>query len=338
VSIPRLAGSFLLAALAGCGGGDELAVSRAAIANGELADHRGVVAVVTTTTGTICSGVVIAPRVILTARHCLAPIEHGPTVDCERTRFGATVDAAAIRVGSTSDGAIPNRRHGVVRVLVPDAPGFCGFDLAALVLRRPLDGATVVPLRGESAKSGETFSALGFGRDGPEQSGTRRRRDGLHVSCVGAACKNSQLSDREWWGEGAVCDGDSGGPALDADGRALGIASRKREGCTATVYVDLARSSAFVAAVLDEAARTPETEDAAGCAFGHGERRALPLLFTLLLTLWAARCRRWRRRPRDCARTPDPSAPPRCDARATDRDRDRASRWFDRRDRTSRTP
>ena len=73
-------------------------MSRAAIAKGELDDHRGVVAVVATSMQSVCSGVVIAPRVVLTARHCVAPIEHGPTVDCALTSFGDTVDAGTALV------------------------------------------------------------------------------------------------------------------------------------------------------------------------------------------------------------------------------------------------
>jgi hypothetical protein len=310
VSIARLAASFVLSALAGCGGGDDLSTTRAAIAHGELDEHRGVVAVLTTSTGTICSGVVVAPRVVLTARHCVAPVENGPNVACARTRFGATVDPDSVAVATTTEGATPDRRHGVVRVLVPENKAFCGYDIAALILARPLEAALVVPLRDEPAKSGETFTALGFGRDGEQKSGTRRRREGLHVSCVGDACANRQLASAEWWGEGAVCDGDSGGPALDEGGRVLGIASRKREGCAATVYLDVAASAQFVQASLEEAERTPEGAEGKGaCSIGRGSSGAAPVV--LLMTLAAARSRRSPRRRRDCARMPARTVPPR---------------------------
>lgn len=332
----RTIAAFFLFVVAGCGGSDdELSVSRAPIAHGAPDEHRGVVAVVTAATGTICSGVVIAPRVVLTARHCVAPIENGPTVDCDATRFGPTVPAQSILVGTSSSGATPNRSHSVRAVLVPEESGFCGHDIAALILARPVD-ATIVALRDEPAQRDETFAAIGFGRDGETKSGTRRRRDGLRVWCTGTGCNTPRVTNGEWWGDGAVCDGDSGGPALDAEGRLLGIASRKRDACSGSVYVDVASTTAFLTSAKDTAATMPEGDVATGCSVGRSEATLAPSL--LALTLAAARFRRSRRRRLDCARTHDPSAPRRCDERATDRARAPASRPCERPDRTTRTP
>lgn len=287
-------------ALGSCGSEEPLGSSRAAIARG-VADPTAsaVVAVVDTSRGTFCSGVLVSDRMVLTARHCVAPIVDGPVVDCRKTSFGPLSEATAVQVLTTDDTAIPTRRHDVVRVLAPEDPSFCGNDLAALVLDRPIEDATPLPLRiGEDVQASEVYSAIGFGRDGADApSGTRRRRDDLRVSCVGRACLSSQITDQEWWGEGAVCEGDSGGPALDPEGRVIGIASRKRDGCSATVYLDLARSSAFMASALGEAERTPTTRD--GCAYaGAGARAGSslgaslgPLLALLLLTRAAGRSR-----------------------------------------------
>jgi hypothetical protein len=274
----------------GCTSGDELSSSRAKIIAGRPAeDARGVVAVVNTDSGTICSGVMIAPRVVLTARHCVAKVEHGPTIDCTRTTFGDVTDAGRMLIATTTDGAIPDQRHGVVKVLVPEEGKFCGGDLAALILPKPIDEDEAAPIaiRTRSPEPGETFTAIGFGRDGDAPSGARRRRDGLKVSCVGASCKSSLLAPSEWWGDGAVCEGDSGGPALDSDGHVVGIASRKRDGCTATIYANVATASAFIAAALGEADKTPESADKAACSYGHAGSNGAWLVVAVVLALYA---------------------------------------------------
>lgn len=284
--------AWLAAAAVGCitetsqpgsSGEEPVAKDEAAIRAGEVdTASRGVVGVLALDRNTICSGVVVAPRVVVTARHCVAAMAPTrDTVDCTRTTFGATSKASDVMVTTARDGAVPVYRHAVKRVLVPRENGFCGSDVAVLVLAHPLepDDAEVVPLRLERSPSpGEVFSAIGIGRTANEPSGTRHRRDGLLVTCVGTSCGTGLVDSREWWGDGAVCEGDSGGPALDAEGRVVGIASRKRDGCTATIYADVASSEEFLRAALDEAERTPGGN---GCSTADDPTTFVPIALAI---------------------------------------------------------
>jgi hypothetical protein len=61
------------------------------------------------------------------------------------------------------------------------------------------------------------------------------------------------VSAGEFVGDQSVCDGDSGGPSLDDDGRVIGVASRATEGCTLAVYAGLYVWRAWIRQVAAEA-------------------------------------------------------------------------------------
>jgi hypothetical protein len=259
----------------------------------------GVVGVLDLDLHTLCSGVMVTDRVVVTARHCIAPAspEDG-AVDCAQTKFGKENAPERIVVTTSNDAAQPTDKHAVVSVLVPDDNGFCNGDLAVLVLAQPLPKEVVTPIPlglDHEVTQGESFTAAGIGRTESDPSGTRRRREGLRVQCVGAGCMNDMVGSREWWGDGAVCEGDSGGPALDREGKVVGIASRKRAGCTATIYADVSSNSDFFRAAMGEAKTTPTQPDVVKCSATPGKQGSGAIALMLAMVMWGARSRRARR-------------------------------------------
>lgn len=180
----------------------------------------------------ICSSSLIAPNLLLTARHCVSPTPE--QVDCSAAKFGKPYSAGSF-FASTEYVAPqnPSKYIGASDVFVPEeSASVCGFDMALVILKKnvPAEQATpLIPRIAEDVVPGETYRAVGYGATDAKGSGagTRRQRTDLKVNCVGNDCPQwSQVNIREWEGDTGICQGDSGGPALDSQNRVIGVVSR----------------------------------------------------------------------------------------------------------------
>jgi len=192
--------------------------------------------------GGICTGTLVTPNLVLTARHCIAEMSSDRMV-CGRSDFTGTF--APDGIYATTDGTdITQRRPDDVyrteELHVPKPDGVCGNDIALVELRRPIPSSAATPRAPRlkrAASYGETYTAIGYGVTGDGTgSGTRRRLEGVDVVCVGSNCRSRHLSDKEFAGDGGVCQGDSGGGAYGSSGKVFGIASRADRDCDRSFY------------------------------------------------------------------------------------------------------
>jgi trypsin len=205
----------------------------------------------------LCTGTLIAPNLILTARHCVTPNKQG-TVQCDTDGFAAPLDPGSIGVSPATNALADGRFYAVSQVHVPPAAdGVCGGDIALLILDGEfpeVSSKPIAPRLDRPVRGGEFYTAVGYGLNLDEGVGTRRAREGLEVTCGPLDCPGSDsFTTTEFVGDEGVCEGDSGGPALDLDGRVVGVVSRGTEDCELAVYSAVSSWRDWIREVGEEA-------------------------------------------------------------------------------------
>ena len=188
-----------------------------------------------------CTGTMVAPNLVLTARHCVTETDEGALCRVDGTPYeggGLGADFTAsdlfIYTGTKAiqlqDSAASAAARGK-QLFFESTSTYCDKDVAFILLDRSLS-VPVSPIRlKEGAREGESLTAVGWGlTEEGRQPDVRMMRSGILVEAVGPFALDSDtqigLSRSEFLVGESTCSGDSGGPAFASTGAVVGVVSR----------------------------------------------------------------------------------------------------------------
>lgn len=209
----------------------DAATSTANIQGGEL-DTVNRFAVGVRSNNGICSGALILPNLVATARHCVSASPQ--RIDCSvNPEFGADKTGFWITTNANLGGN-PNTSPGWYKaktIYRPADKHICGNDIALIVLDKSVPESEAKPITpGIQHKMWDTsryvpsFTAIGYGRTAPASAGgsggagVRRILELIDVRCIpGSPTMNcpSFIDEKEFVGGSGICQGDSGSSAYE---------------------------------------------------------------------------------------------------------------------------
>jgi Trypsin len=248
-------GAVVLAWAAGCGSaagpsrsGDESVARSGTPIQGGTVDTAhdfavGVVQLMPNGDVAFCSGVLLAPNLVATARHCVSTLASAE-IDCATSTFTRTLPASDMFVTESANISSASQRDfipviggdgGADGVIVPAAPSVCGNDLALLILSRSIVlpqyvTPTINPPMTDHQAYTTAITAIGYGVDTPTDTmgataGVRRIKENIDIVCIPndatpANCFSDPtarqfISASEFEGGDGTCEGDSGSGAYD---------------------------------------------------------------------------------------------------------------------------
>jgi hypothetical protein len=176
-----------------------------------------------------CSATMVAPNLLITARHCIAEFSH-ETFSCtpegelaagsEGGAMGPILAPEKISITTGQDPGLSAQPVALGRqIFSVQTASICRSDIAMVLLDRDLPDLPIKRMRlGQGNTRGETLRVVGYGLDQNNVFGKRNTRSGLRIDEVGESEfreNGDPVPPRTFSTLGpALCSGDSGGPAF----------------------------------------------------------------------------------------------------------------------------
>lgn len=238
-------GLFLSIVAAGCSNVNPPTVNsqRSPIVGGaqtQVGDFPTVVAILETQVGSLCTGTLISPNTVLTAAHCIDPVELGRSAAQVKAETFVIFDVVDLNNASQNDlkpvnNVIENPNHPNFSSQNPDLGH---DDDALLILKTPKTDRLPSPVDLDDSianKNGTATTQVGYGISNvndQNSAGVEFAVNNKVVASCGDVQDDANLICFDQTDGKGQCNGDSGGPAFDDQGIVIGVVSFGDQNCT----------------------------------------------------------------------------------------------------------